>query len=166
MQDDFELVLATIEDAEILHKSQIEAFIPLYERYHDHATSPAKETLEKIIWKITEQNSEFYIIRFEGENVGGIRIRRHQGEIVLKNVSWISPIFVIPSFQNKGIARKTIQKVFELYPETITWRLATIKQEKGNCHLYEKCGFVRVGTEHVINKQMTLIEYEKLCVKN
>lgn len=72
-----------------------------------------------------------------------------------------SSIFVIPAFQNRGIAQKVIQKVFKLYPETITWRLDTIKEEAGNCHLYEKCGFVRVGVEHVVNEQMTLIDYER-----
>ena len=41
------------------------------------------------------------------------------------------------------------------------WRLDTIKQETGNCHLYEKCGFVRVGEEHVVSDRMTLVDYVK-----
>lgn len=164
MQDVINLVQATVEDAELLHKLQREAFMPLYEKYQDDETSPAKETLERITWKITEPNSEFYLIWFQGEVVGGIRIRHHRGNVVVSNVNWISPIFVIPAFQNRGIAQKAIQKAFELYPETITWKLDTIKQESGNCHLYEKCGFIRVGTEHVVNEQMTLVDYEKNCV--
>jgi len=105
-----------------------------------------KKHWEKITWKITEQDSEFYFIRFEGENVGGIRIaRHHQGELFVDKVNWISPIFVIPAFQNKGIAGLVIQKIFELYSDTVTWRLATIKEEPGNCHFYEKCGFTKVG---------------------
>jgi len=39
--------------------------------------------------------------------------------------------------------------------------LDTILQEPGNCHLYEKCGFVRVGEDHIINDNMTLIDYER-----
>lgn len=161
MQDVIDLVLATVKDAKLLHKLQIEAFMPLYEKYHDDETNPAKETLERIISKITEQNSEFYFICFEGKYVGGIRVRHFQGKKVLSDVNWISPIFVIPAFQNRGIAQKVIQKMFKLYPKTITWRLDTIKEEAGNCHLYEKCGFVRVGVEHVVNEQMTLIDYER-----
>lgn len=164
MKDVIELVLSTVEDAELLHKLQIEAFMPLYEKYHDDETTPAKETLERIVEKIAEPNSDFYIIRFEGDAVGGIRVCPHKKKENLRNVNWISPLFVIPLFQNRGIAQRTIRKVFELYPETITWRLATIKQESGNCHLYEKCGFVRVGDEHIVNEQMTLIDYEKSCV--
>ena len=46
MNDLIELKLITREDAECLHKLQIEAFMPLYEKYQDDATSPAKESLE------------------------------------------------------------------------------------------------------------------------
>ena len=164
MKDAIELKLATPEDAKLLHKLQVEAFLPLYEKYHDDDMSPAKEPLEKVRGKIEEPDSEFYIIQFEGNDIGGIRVRHYQNGAKVENVNWISPIFVIPEFQNRGIAQRAIQKVFELYPETLTWKLDTIKQEVGNCHLYEKCGFVRSGTEEVINEQMTLVEYEKkLC---
>ncbi len=164
MQDVIELKLATVEDAMQIYKMQQEAFMPLYEKYHDDETSPVKETLEKIRWKITEPDAEFYIIRWEEKAVGAIRIRHHQGNIRLSNVNWISPIFVIPAFQNRGIAQKAIQKSFALYPQGAIWKLDTIKQEAGNCHLYEKCGFVRVGEEHIVNEYMTLVEYEKQSV--
>lgn len=38
----------------------------------------------------------------------------------------------------------------------------TIKQETGNCHLYEKYGFVRVGEDIVVNEKMTLVGYVKI----
>lgn len=164
MKDVIELKLATPEDAQLLHKLQVEAFLPLYEKYHDDDMSPAKESLERIREKIEENHSEFYLICFEKQAVGGIRIRHHHKGEKAEHVSWISPLFIIPAFQGKGIAQRVIQKVFSLYPETLTWKLETIKQETGNCHLYEKCGFVRSGTEEVINEQMTLVEYEKNCV--
>ncbi|MCH5255171.1 MAG: GNAT family N-acetyltransferase [Lachnospiraceae bacterium] len=163
MKNRIELVQADVKDAKLLHRLQVEAFTPLYEKYHDDATSPAKEPLERIIQKVTEANSEFYIICMEGETVGGIRIRHYQGETVFDDVSWISPVFVIPNFQNMGIAQKAIQKVFDLYPKTTVWKLSTIEQETANCHLYEKLGFVRVGNGHAVNEQMTLIDYERVC---
>lgn len=138
--------------------------MPLYEKYHDDETSPAKESLDTVRWKITDRaKSDFYIVEFEGEPVGGIRVRSHNGGNTTEGVRWISPIFVIPSFQGKGIAQKVMQKVFELYPDALTWRLDTMKQEPGNCHLYEKCGFVRYGDEDVVNEKMTLVDYEKSC---
>ena len=161
MNDKIELKQATIEDAQLLHKLQVEAFLPLYEKYHDDDMSPAKETLKRIIEKIEEPASEFYLVYFEKEAVGGIRIRHHHKGKKVEHVSWISPLFIIPAFQGMGIAQQVIHQVFSQYPETITWKLDTIKQETGNCYLYEKCGFVRVGEELVINERMTLVEYEK-----
>lgn len=164
MQDFINLVQAKTEDVKLLHGLQVAAFMPLYEKYHDDDTSPARESEERLLDKIEDPNAEFYII-YEGKvPIGGVRVRHHHGELVLENVNWISPIFIIPEHQNRGIAQKVIEKIFELYPETITWRLDTIKQEKGNCHLYEKFGFKRVGAEQVINEKMTLINYEKTCV--
>ena len=98
---------------------------------------------------------------FRGEKVGGVRVRWHQGKKVYENINWISPIFIIPKFQNKGIASKVIEQLFSIYPNTIEWRLDTIKQETGNCHLYEKCGFVRVGEDTIVNEKMTLVDYVK-----
>lgn len=86
-------------------------------------------------------------------------------EKVLGNVNWISPVFIIPEYQNKGIASGVIEKLFSIYSDTIEWRLATIKQEPGNCHLYEKMGFVRAGDDIIVNEKMTLVHYVKNCVK-
>ena len=72
MNNLIELKLATKEEAKCLHKLQVEAFMPLYEKYQDEKTSPAKESLERIIEKITEENSDFYFIIFTGEKIGGV----------------------------------------------------------------------------------------------
>lgn len=165
MSDLIELKLVTEEEAECLHKLQVEAFMPLYEKYQDDDTSPAKESLERVTEKIIEENSDFCFIVFHGETVGGVRVRWHQGQKVYENINWISPIFIIPKYQNKGIASKVIEQLFDIYPNTIEWRLDTIKQETGNCHLYEKCGFVRVGEEIIVNEKMTLVNYVKNCIR-
>ena len=108
MSDLIELKLVTEGEAESLHRLQVEAFMPLYEKNQDDDTSPAKESLERVTEKIVEDNSDFYFIVFHGEKVGGVRIRWYQGKKVFENVNWISPIFIIPKFQNKGIARTII----------------------------------------------------------
>lgn len=165
MSDLIELKLVTEGEAESLHRLQVEAFMPLYEKYQDDDTSPVKESLKRVTEKIIEENSDFYFIVFRGEKVGGVRVRWHQGKKVYENVNWISAIFIIPKFQNKGIASTVIEQLFDIYPDTIEWRLDTIKQERGNCHLYEKCGFVRVGEDIVVNEKMTLVDYVKSCIR-
>ena len=145
------------EELEQLLEMQVESFMPLYEKYHDEC-SPAIESIEKIKARAAVPNRKYYFIVVDGARVGVINVGHNDPNE--KEVSFISPIFVLPKYQNQGIAYAAIQKAFRMYPEVKTWKLDTILQEKGNCHLYEKCGFVRVGEEKVINDKMTLIDYE------
>ena len=102
MSDLIELKLVTEVEAECLHRLQVEAFMPLYEKYQDDDTSPAKESLERVTEKIMEVNSDFYFIVFNGNKIGGVRVKWYKGKIVHEYVKWISPIFIIPKYQNKG----------------------------------------------------------------
>lgn len=86
MNDLIEMKLIKREDAECLHKLQIEAFMPLYKKYQDDATSPAKESLEIIEKKIVEDKSDFYFILFNGEKVGAVRVKWYKGGKVYENV--------------------------------------------------------------------------------
>lgn len=151
-----QLKLATVNDAGVIHKMKYDAFLPLYEKYHDDQTSPVKEPEERVIRKIERDDCDYYLIRKNGVNVGAVNVCER-----LPGVFYISPIFILPDFQNQGLGYAAIQKLFEQYPEAVTWRLDTILQETGNCHLYEKCGFVRTGKETPVNEKMTLVDYEK-----
>lgn len=161
MKEQVILIPAEEKDAELLYRLQREAFLPLYEIYRDDETSPAMETPEQVLEKIRDCHGIFFIIYLGKVPIGGIRVRNHEGGVVFQDIRWISPLFIIPNFQNKGLAQQVLQKIMYQYPETVTWRLDTIKQEKKNCHLYEKCGFHQVGNEHFIHPGMSLIEYEK-----
>lgn len=165
MKKEIELVRAGIEDAELIHQMKYESFLPLYEKYHDDETSPVKEDPDSVIRKIQQDWTDYYMIRFKGENAGAVRIRKQlKGNQAVEDVRYISPIFLLPRFQNQGIGYCVLQEIFKKYNEVITWKLDTIKQEQGNCHLYEKCGFVRTGEEKPVNEFMTLIDYEKVNV--
>ena len=159
MREAVELVLATEKDAELLHQMKYEAFFPLYEIYHDDETSPVKEPMEKVIRCIQMENSDYYLIKLQNEFVGGVRVVERQ-----VGIFQISPIFILPKFQNQGIGYLAIKMLFTDYPQAITWRLDTILEEKGNCFLYEKCGFIKTGKKKWINETMTLIDYEKSIV--
>lgn len=159
MKEAVELVLATENDAELLHQIKYVAFLPLYEKYHDDETNPVKEPMEKVIKCIQMDNSDYYLIKFQNEFVGGVRIVEKQ-----EGVFSISPMFILPEYQNRGIGYAAIQKVLALYPKAITWRLATILQEKRDCHFYEKCGFYRSGWKKEINELMDVVGYEKVLV--
>jgi GNAT superfamily N-acetyltransferase len=156
MIEEVNLVLATENDAQQIHQMKYDAFLPLYENYHDDETSPVKEPLDKVMKSIQQDNCDYYLIQFQKRAVGAVKVIEKKA-----HVFYISPLFVIPEFQNRGIGYATIQQLFEKYPSAVTWRLDTILQEKGNCHLYEKCGFIRTGKQKTINEKMTLVAYAK-----
>ncbi len=145
------------ENLEFLLEMQKESFMPLYKKYHDEM-SPAIETIEKVRARAAVPSRQYFFILKDGARVGVINIGNNNPDE--KDVSCISPIFILPKYQNQGLAYAAIMKAFKDYPEVKLWKLDTILEEKGNCHLYEKCGFVRVGEEHPVNDKMTLIEYE------
>ena len=151
--------LVEVSENEIpeLYEMQVKSFMPLYEKYHDEG-SPAIESIERVRKRFDAQNRKYYFIMKDGARVGAINIGHKDPNE--KKVSYISPIFVLPEFQNRGIGYVAIRKAFEILPDVTCWKLDTILQEPANCHLYEKCGFVRVGEEKPVNDKMTLIDYE------
>lgn len=72
------LVKASAENAELIHSLQKDAFMPLYERYHDDGTSPALETVSGVAEKIAY--SDFLIIYLDDTPVGGVRVRRFEND--------------------------------------------------------------------------------------
>lgn len=141
-----------------LYEMQIASFMPLYEKYHDEG-SPAIESIDRVRGRAARPNRKYYFIVMDGARVGAINVGHNDPEE--KKISFISPLFILPKYQNRGIGYIAIQKVFAMYPEVTIWKLDTILQESANCHLYEKCGFVRVGEEKPVNEKMTLIDYER-----
>ncbi|MBH5316465.1 GNAT family N-acetyltransferase [Paenibacillus sp. GSMTC-2017] len=113
------LSLSELKDASTIHEMQIKAFKPLLEKYQDYETSPANETIDKIITRINQSITDYYIIN---------------------------------------------ELIEHIYDDAKSWELVTIKQEVGNCYLYEKLGYKRVEKTKVINDKMTIVFYEKVVL--
>ena len=144
---------ATPSDAEAMHRMQVTAFQPLYEKYHDDAISPARESVQRVREKIV--TGQYYFILDGRTAVGGIRVT-----LVPGRRKGISPLFILPEHQNRGYAQQALAAVEARFgPDN--WRLDTIMQEPGNCHLYEKLGYHRVGKPQPVRPNMTIIDYEK-----
>ena len=153
---EIELIKASLEDAPQLHAMQVQAFMPLLERYQDFDTSPANESLEKVVARIAQPTTDYYLIHTDGQPVGSIRIVR-RGEGLYR----VSPVFVLPAYQGRGIAQRVFGMVEAMYADAVLWELDTILQEAGNCYLYEKLGYRQMGETHIVNPQMTIVFYEK-----
>lgn len=152
---------ATAEDAPLIHRMKHDAFWPLYEKYHDTATSPALELLSKVETQLAHPTSDWYLIRRSGETVGALRIVRERTAEGLPACR-ISPLFVLPEHQGQGAATAAMKAAFALYPEAAQWRLSTILQEHGNCRLYESLCFRRTETEASAYPGMDFVYYTRL----
>lgn len=154
-----EVILSRVKigDAKELHAMQVEAFRELLEKYQDFETSPANEGVEKVEERLRQDFTFYYFICIGQQKVGAIRIidKKENG----KNKR-ISPIFVLPKFQGKGIAQSAIRLCEKMHGNG-NWELDTILQEPKNCYLYEKMGYRQTGKTTVINERLTLMFYEK-----
>ncbi|AYF06776.1 TPA: GNAT family N-acetyltransferase [Bacillus mobilis] len=148
---------ATENDAAALFQMQIESFNPLLNKYKDYETNPANESIEKTILRINNPSNNFYKIIFDSNLAGAICISKK--EIPYK--FWISPMFIHPIYQGKGIAQQILILIEEMFPEARSFELATILEEERNCFLYEKMGYKRTEVTKKLNDKTTLVYYKK-----
>lgn len=150
------LIRATIEDSKELWQMQLESFQSLLDKYQDYDTNPASEPIDKIIYRLKQKETYYYFICMDDAKVGAIRVIDFKSD----GNKRISPIFILPQYQNKGIAQIAMQLCEQLHGSE-NWGLDTILQEEGNCYLYEKMGYHRTGKTVAINDKLTLVFYEK-----
>lgn len=151
-----ELRRATIEDSECLWMMQKKAFLQLYEKYQDHDTNPANESIEKIHIRLCQTFTYYYYIIENNDTVGAVRIVDRKDETPKR----ISPIFIMDEFRRMGYARQAILEAERIHGSH-NWELETILEEDGNCRLYESLGYIRTGKTEKINDRMTLVYYIK-----
>ncbi|WP_062105565.1 GNAT family N-acetyltransferase [Bacillus niameyensis] len=149
---------ATDNDAQLILDMQVKCFKPLLDKYKDYKTNPANEAIEKVIARINNPNGCFNKILVDSKLAGAICVYwKEEAQF------WISPMFILPAYQGKGVAQKTINLIEETFPQAATWNLATILEEKRNCYLYEKMGYKRTGASKKLNDNTTLVYYKKAC---
>jgi len=152
---EIKLEKANVFDAQSIFDMQVIAFTPLLEKYKDYNINPANEIIDRTFARI--HNGGFYKILADNIFIGAICIWRNKTQF------WISPMFISPKYQGRGIAQKAIRLVKAMFPEATSWELATLLEEKRNCYLYEKMGFTQTGISKKINDRTTLVYYKLEC---
>ncbi len=144
------------KDANALHAIQIKSFLPLLEKYKDYETNPACESIDKTLQRINDSSKVCFKILKDNILVGGIVIKHTSPDTI-----FLGPIFIDPIFQNQKIAQKTLKLIEDMFPAIHFFELATIAQEKGNIHLYEKIGYVIHGESKKINDSLDIVFFLK-----
>jgi len=146
------------ESAEIVHAIQKKSFESLLDKYKDYDTNPAMETMDRIREKMEHPSTTSYIFQLNDVNVGWVRVTELEGKTFK-----ISALCVLPEYRDRGIAQDALTKIEGYHSDAAKWVLSTILEEKGNCHLYEKLGYIQnKGDLLIINEKMTLVFYEKM----
>ena len=145
---------ASVDDAEELLELQKEVFMPLYEKYNDHETSPVTQTMERFLTRF--ERGEYYKIRYDGQLAGSVSVYQKTPGLMRLHI-----INIREAFHNRGIAQQVMTRLELMYPEAEAWELGTILSEERNCYLYEKMGYEQHGELKVINDKMTLVNYRK-----
>lgn len=150
------IIKARLEDLQALHDVQLKSFKILLQKYGDYDMSPGNESIEQIRRRYNQNFTTYWIIKNNDVMVGGVRIIAGEDKVYR-----ISPIFILPSEQGKGIAQETFRLIEEYYKDSSLWKLDTILEERANCYLYEKLGYKRTGKQEKIKDGMTIVYYEK-----
>jgi GNAT superfamily N-acetyltransferase len=140
-------------NAQQIHEMQIAAFLP-FTKNMGRRTSPVTRESKKSA-KTFRSDSDTLLI----EDDGGMSRNTHKK---ITDTCGESRFFILPEFQNRGIAQQVIAQIETDYPDAAVWELDTILQETRNCYLYEKVGYRRTGESKIINERMTLVGYEKV----
>lgn len=138
---------------------QKKIFLPIYLKYFDKH-NPIFESRKIMQYRLRNKNTKAYYVVYEEK----IESFKTVGYVILRfnnNTATIGRIGILNKYQNKGIGTLVIEELEKRFSNYKIWQLDTIKEEKRNCHLYEKLGYIPTGEERKINKRMTILNYEK-----
>ncbi|MGL6175169.1 MAG: GNAT family N-acetyltransferase [Cellulosilyticaceae bacterium] len=131
-----------------------DAYLPLLNKYHDEQQNPANKSLERIIENIT--NADAYLLKKENDYIGYIKInKRGPSEYS------VSDLCVKCDCQGNGYGQFFLNGVEKLYNHATKWSLITIFEEKKDCHLYEKLGYIQQGIISEVTPNMHFVLYIK-----
>ena len=154
----------TIEDVNALTAIQQNAFLPLYEKYHD-AGNPYLRDERDILCRLNNPKFLYLTILFDEKIVGGILYRIKGSTPFVKNLRWgkyyLGRVYISPEYQNKGIATEAIlqsenflkkpRKLYVDFPEDLD----------KNRKCYTKCGYRDTGKRLETEPGLILACFEK-----
>ncbi len=154
----------TIKDVNALTAIQQNAFLPLYEKYHD-AGNPCLRDERDILCRLNNPKFLYLTILFDEKIIGGILYRIKGSTPFVKNLRWgkyyLGRVYISPEYQNKGIATEAIlqsenflkkpRKLYVDFPEDLD----------KNRKCYTKCGYRDTGKRLEAEPGLILACFEK-----
>jgi len=151
------LIEAKNSDLEIILQLQRDAFKDLLVKYEDYDINPGNENIADIERRFLQPFTDYLLLEYFGEVIGAVRIIKNEE----MKIARISPIFIIPKYQGKGLSQKSFALIEDKYHWVTQFKLDTILEEEKLCYLYEKLGYKKTGIFEKIKDGMTIVYYEK-----
>lgn len=151
-------LVQSIKELSTILNIQKKAFKSLYIKYRDTETSPYKESIQDIERRFVMENSFYYFIKKDSSIVGYIRIVTTSNQTKAR----ISPIAILPQFENRGFGKQTMYEIESLFPSVKEWSLDTIKQETKLLNFYLSLGYTKLEKEERINDNMDISFFRKV----
>jgi len=155
----------TQEDAVLLAEIQKQAFLPLYERYHDEG-NPCLRGVEDIANRLPSPNFRYFTILEDDKIVGGVLYKCKgrgptTGELQ-PGEYYLQRVYVTPGRQSKGIAQTAILLCEKHFSDAVKFTVDFPEDLQKNRRCYEKAGFRDTGRRLETDPGVILACFEKI----
>jgi len=140
-QENIQVEIASVDDADDILKVQKDAFLGQAKIYNNDKLPPLTQSLDSI--KNEFKVKTFLKVLLNGKIIASVRFDEKD------NFVTIDRVVVIPEYQNKGIGTALLHKIETMSPNAIVFQLFTGNKSARNIHLYEKLGY------RIINRKTT-----------
>lgn len=161
-----EIKFTTLEEAKTLSEIRRQAFLPLYEQYHDKG-NPCLRGVEDITKRLNSVAFRYFTIYKNGEIVGGV-LYKCQGkgpffENLKEGEYYLQRIYIKPEFQCSGTAQKAILLCEKEFPDATLFTVDFPENLVKNRRCYEKVGFCDTGKRLEEEPGLVLACFGKKC---
>ena len=150
-------------EAETLAEIQKQAFLPLYERYHDTG-NPYLRGVEDVRGRLDSPYFRYFTIFEDGEIVGGV-LYKCKGKCPFGELKageyYLQRVYVRPERQGRRVAQTAILLCEKEFPDAKKISVDFPEDLKKNRQCYETAGFFDTGRRLEAEPGLVLAAYEK-----
>jgi len=151
-------------EALLLSEIQKQAFLPLYERYHDEG-NPCLRGVEDVANRLNSPFFKYFTIFEDEEIVGGVLYKcKGKGpffEKLKEGEYYLQRIYIKPERQCQGIAQTAILLCEKEFPDAKLFSVDFPEDLIKNRRCYEKAGFKDTGKRLEAEPGLILACFEK-----
>ena len=148
----------------LLSEIQMQAFLPLYKRYHDEG-NPCLRGVEDVANRLNSPYFKYFTIFYNNEIVGGVLYKCKGKGPFFKQLKegeyYLQRIYIKPELQCKGIAQTAILLCEKEFPDAKKFSVDFPEDLIKNRRCYEKAGFKDTGKRLEAEPGLILACFEK-----